>query len=154
VIGWFNDLWKFSNGQWTWVSGSSLPNQPGVYGTQGTPAAGNIPGARQSFVGWAGADGNFWLFGGNAFDSAGSQGLLNDLWKYSNGEWTWMAGSNLINQNGVYGDQGTPAPGNIPGARLEMSSWIDPSGNLWLFGGFGAAAGTEGDLNDLWMYTP
>ena len=66
-----------------------------------------------------------------------------------------MSGSNLINQNGVYGTQGVIAPGNIPGARLESSSWIDANGNLWLFGGYGEpASGTEGNLSDLWMYAP
>jgi len=33
-------------------------------------------------VNWTDASGNFWLFGGNGFDSAGTQGYLNDLWKY------------------------------------------------------------------------
>jgi hypothetical protein len=66
-----------------------------------------------------------------------------------------MSGSNLINQNGVYGTQGMIAPGNIPGARLVSSRWIDANGNVWMFGGYGVpASGTEGDLSDLWMYTP
>lgn len=65
-----------------------------------------------------------------------------------------MSGSNLINQNGVYGTQRTAAPGNIPGARLRSAVWIDPSGNLWLFGGFGFSTTGSGDLGDLWMYTP
>jgi hypothetical protein len=43
--GAFNDLWKYSGGQWTWMGGSNGYNQPGVYGTQGTAAASNIPGA-------------------------------------------------------------------------------------------------------------
>ena len=82
-------------------------------------------------------------------------GLLNDLWKYSNGEWTWASGANLINQNGMYGTQGMFGPGNSPGARFEACSWVDEKGNLWLFGGFGVpASGTEGNLNDLWMYSP
>ena len=155
VIGILNDLWKFSNGQWTWMSGSSLANQAGVYGTRGMPSPVNVPGYRQLAISWTDSSGNFWLFGGNGVDSASGVGLLNDLWKYSNGEWTWMSGSNLINQNGVYGTQGVIAPGNIPGARLESSSWIDANGNLWLFGGYGEpASGTEGNLSDLWMYTP
>jgi N-acetylneuraminic acid mutarotase len=153
--GVLNDLWKYSNGQWTWMSGSSLANQAGVYGTRGMPAPANVPGFRQLAISWTDSSGNFWLFGGNGIDSASGVGLLNDLWKYSNGEWTWMSGSNLINQNGAYGTQGLIAPGNIPGARLESNSWVDGNGNLWLFGGFGVpASGTEGNLSDLWMYTP
>jgi len=152
--GLLNDLWKYSNDQWTWVSGSTANTQNGMYGTQGT-AGGNSPGSRQLAVSWTDSSGNFWLFGGNGMDSVGAEGLLNDLWKYSNGQWTWTSGSKLINQNGVYGIQGTLAPGNVPGVRYFAAPWVDPNGNLWLFGGYGApAAGTEGNLNDLWMYLP
>jgi N-acetylneuraminic acid mutarotase len=153
--GVLNDLWKYSNGQWTWMSGSSLANQAGVYGTRGMPSPVNVPGYRQLAISWTDSSGNFWLFGGNGVDSASGVGLLNDLWEYSNGEWSWMSGSNLVNQNGVYGTQGVIAPGNIPGARFESSGWIDANGNLWLFGGYGEpASGMEGNLSDLWMYTP
>ncbi len=87
-------------------------------------------------------------------DSAAQAGLLNDVWKYSDGEWIWISGSALVNQNGVYGTQGMLAPGNIPGARFVANRWLDANGNLWLFGGYGVAAGAEGDLSDLWMYMP
>jgi hypothetical protein len=32
-----NDLWKFdiTTNEWTWMSGSSIPNQPGNYGVKG-----------------------------------------------------------------------------------------------------------------------
>lgn len=153
--GFLNDLWRFSNGQWTWASGSALANQSGVYGSQGVASANNIPGGRQNAARWTDSSGNLWLLGGNAVDSTGSMGLINDLWKYSNGEWTWTSGPKLINQNGMYGTLGTLGPGNIPGARFVSGGWIDANGNLWLFGGYGAAsAGSEGNLNDLWMYMP
>ena len=35
--------------EWAWVSGANYINQGGTYGTQGTAAAGNIPGARDEF---------------------------------------------------------------------------------------------------------
>jgi hypothetical protein len=75
-------------------------------------------------------------------------------WKYSDGEWTWMGGSNLHGQQGTYGTLGVPAAGNIPGSRGQAVSWIDSSGNFWLFGGYGLTDGAVGDLNDLWMYMP
>jgi len=149
-----NDLWKYSSGEWTWVAGSSAVNQPGVYGTKGTPAANNIPGARWFGVTWTDSSGNAWLFGGNGFDSEKQAGWLNDLWKFSAGQWTWMGGSNLVNQNSAYGTQGTLAPGNNPGGRFFLSGWTDQSGNLWCFGGYGESAGGLGNLNDLWMYMP
>ncbi len=161
----FNDLWKYSAGEWTWVSGSSQFNQAGAYGTEGTPAPGNIPGARQSSAIWIDASGNLWLFGGAGYDSSGlffpNFSYLNDFWKYSGGQWTWMGGSNASQGfpghggQGTYGTLGTPAPGNIPGGRLCAATWVDKSGNLWLFGGFGyTTAGSVGDpLNDLWKYS-
>jgi len=155
VHGWLNDLWEYSDGEWTWMAGSNLPMQPGIYGTRGAPAAANTPGSRQMAIGWTDASGNLWLFGGNGADSQGNPGLLNDLWEFTDGKWTWISGSSAVNQAGVYGSQGTPFPGNVPGARAEMGPWVDLNGNLWLFGGFGVpASGSEGNLNDLWMYMP
>jgi N-acetylneuraminic acid mutarotase len=115
-------------------------------------------------VTWVDASGKIWLFGGLGLDSAGTNGYLNDLWMFDpklggTGEWTWMGGSNIVGGNGgqpgVYGILGTTASANVPGARFSPVSWIDASGNLWLFGGQGYDwAGTLGDLNDLWKYTP
>jgi hypothetical protein len=81
VFGDLNDLWKYSNGQWTWVSGSNLAAQAGAYGTQGTPAATNVSGCRDGAVGWADTSGNLWLFGGQQIYCVG-MGDFNDLWEY------------------------------------------------------------------------
>jgi N-acetylneuraminic acid mutarotase len=152
--GWFNDLWEYSSGQWTWVNGSNTTNAVGVYGTEGTAAAGNFPGARWEGNSWIDSAGDFWLFGGNGYDSANSFGPLNDLWKYSGGQWTWMSGSTICCQMGTYGTLGTSASANVPGGRDSAASWIDSSGNLWLFGGFGFGATTStGALNDVWKYS-
>ncbi|MGO9648325.1 MAG: kelch repeat-containing protein [Terriglobales bacterium] len=151
-----NDLWEFSptTKMWTWVSGSdTVPgangSQPGVYGTQGVPAAANVPGGRFGAVSWTDSSGNLWLFGGNGQDAP--NGLLNDLWEFSptTKMWTWMSGSNTGSTpggNGVYGTLGVPAPSNVPGAREAAASWTDNSGNFWLFGGSA--------LNDLWEFSP
>jgi hypothetical protein len=167
--GSLNDLWKFdpalgAYGEWTWMGGSSTVGQSGVYGTQGTEASTNVPGARDYAVSWSDASGNLWLFGGYGIDSTGAGGSLNDLWMFdpklgTYGEWTWMGGSSTVGSNGgqsgVYGTQGTAASTNVPGARNFAVSWSDASGNLWLFGGFGIdSTGKEGDLNDLWMFNP
>ena len=154
-----NDLWVYNPATHTWTQkiAPSLLNSPGVYGTQGTPGTGNVPGARNDSVSWIDASGNLWLFGGYGYDSVGLAGELNDLWEYNPTAktWTWVSGSNQANQTGVYGTQGTPSTSNVPGARLASVSWIDLTGNLWLFGGQGyAASGSLGDLNDLWEYTP
>ncbi|MFP5235250.1 MAG: chitobiase/beta-hexosaminidase C-terminal domain-containing protein [Acidobacteriota bacterium] len=179
--GYLNDLWKFDPTalEWTWMGGSSvLPTcpstnscgPPGVYGTMGTAAPGNIPGGRAGAVGWTDSSGNFWLFGGRIYIVYlnGWGGYENDLWKYDpiSNQWTWMGGSNsppsscsMLNtscgQSGVYGTAGNPSLTNVPGAREGSSTWVDASGNVWLFGGFGFdAAGLRGELNDLWQYDP
>ena len=157
--GSLNDLWKYDPAtlEWTWVSGNNAGDQAGTYGTQGTADPSNVPGARAGAVSWLDSSGILWLFGGYGYDSAGNKGWLNDLWKYdpTTVEWTWVSGSNAMDQAGTYGTKGTADPANIPGGRYEAVSWFDPSGILWLFGGDGLdSAGTRGDLNDLWKYDP
>jgi galactose oxidase-like protein len=153
TLGALNDLWEYSAGQWMWMSGSHTANATGTYGTQGITANGNMPGARFAALSWTDSSGDLWLSGGQGYDSAGTQGLLNDLWKYSAGRWTWVSGSNTVNATGAYGTKGIGAPGNVPGGRFAADSWTDSSGDLWLFGGIGYdSAGAQGFLNDLWKY--
>ncbi|HUA97159.1 MAG TPA: chitobiase/beta-hexosaminidase C-terminal domain-containing protein [Terracidiphilus sp.] len=153
-----NDLWEFNpaTSEWTWMSGSSTGDQPGVYGTLGTPAAGNTPGTRWGAASWTDSSGHLWLFGGSGYGSTTFISDLNDLWEFdpATSEWTWMAGSET-GALGVYGKLGTPAAGNTPGSRILAASWTDSSGNLWLFGGTGYDSyGDDGNLNDLWEFTP
>jgi N-acetylneuraminic acid mutarotase len=168
--GELNDMWMYdpTANEWTWMGGNTSDGNnsaralPGVYGKLGTPAAGNLPGGRENASSATDANGNFWLFGGNGYDSTGACALLNDLWEFnpSTDEWTWMSGANTapldcIGQPGVYGTLGTPAAGNVPGGREGAVSWIDESGNFWLFGGFMAPSeGYGAYLNDLWKFDP
>jgi hypothetical protein len=177
--GLMNDLWKFdpaqgTSGEWTWLGGSTVTppspsfgaaGAPGVYGTLGTASPDNVPGGREQMVSWLDASGNLWLFGGEANDSFGNTGELNDMWMFNptlgtNGEWTWMGGSSSVpslfgGPSGVYGNMGTASPLNVPGGRYGSISWTDKSGNFWLFGGDGVdSTGAFGYLNDLWEYTP
>lgn len=150
-----NDLWKFnpSLNEWTWVGGPNLSNQPGGYGTEGMAAPGNLPPPRENAIALVDSEGNFWLFGGDPL----AGGLYNDLWKYNNGEWTWMSGAqNDVCQAGAYGTLGTPSAANVPGARTSSVGWIDKSGNVWLFGGgeLGCTTSSVAKLNDLWEYQP
>jgi N-acetylneuraminic acid mutarotase len=160
AAGDLNDFWEYSpsTNEWTWVGGSSTVNHPGVYGTLGTPATGNIPAARDSAAGWTDSKGNFWLFGGTGFDGGYLQGEFNDLWEYSpsTSEWTWMSGSSTTaNEPGEYGTLGTPSAGTVPGGRASATSWTDNTGNFWLFGGYGFDTNDrDGLLNDLWEFNP
>jgi hypothetical protein len=164
ILGFLNDLWEFNGTAWVFVSGGNTnkANQNGIYG-----ASTNVPGGRQEAVGWADANGNLWLFGGEGEDSVGTgNGILNDLWVYNiaGNQWTFVGGSNKANQTGTYpaqpvtgavnttfaagtcglavGDQPLSCPAvalssAFPGSRWGASGWVDANGNLWLFGGWG-----------------
>jgi hypothetical protein len=157
--GYLNDLWRYEpdigdNGTWTWMSGHNEVDKSGDYGTKGVPADSNRPGARRTSISWIDESGALWLFGGNGFDSNNDRGYLNDLWRYEpdSGMWTWMSGHNEISEGGLFGTKGVPADNNRPGARSRSISWIDESGDLWLFSGDGLGRTTWGYLNDLWRY--
>ena len=49
-------------------------------------------------------------------------------------QWTWMSGTNSVDQPGIYGTKGMAAAANQPGGREGSVSWTDATGNLWLFG--------------------
>jgi N-acetylneuraminic acid mutarotase len=139
---------------WTWVAGANTADSEGAYITESTPSAANAPSSRQSAISWTDALGQFWLFGGSGYDSAGNIGALNDLWRFNpaSGQWTWVNGRNIAGSPGIYGTQGVTAGTNSPGARSGSVSWTDASGNFWLFGGNGIDyKNTAGNLNDLWM---
>jgi hypothetical protein len=128
--GELNDLWEYipTDKTWTWVGGSDVASAKGVYGTQNSPSAANVPGARSGAASWTDASGNFWLYGGKGYDATGTLGDMNDLWEYvpasaagaSGGTWTWVNGSNVVNQPGVYTKTTVPSltffvPGAFPG---------------------------------------
>ena len=193
TLGILNDVWEFnpSTSEWAWMGGSSAINdscflyysseyancaQPGVYGTSGTPATGNIPGSRVGATTWADSKGNIWLFGGWGYDiSQQLQYFFNDLWEFnpSTNKWAWMGGNGATlggycfidpdlmywpdcGQAGVYGAMGTPSASSVPGGRSNATGWVDNNGNLWLYGGWGFDAngnfGNEGYPDDLWEY--
>ena len=156
------DLWEYtpSNSQWTWVSGENYANVGlvlGSWGTKGTSSSSNSPGERCCGASWVDGSGNFWLFGGQSYDVNDDWGFMNDLWKYSptSSQWTWISGSSSSDVSGHYGTKGTGSTSNYPGGRSSPTAWMDTSGNFWIFGGDGYdKVGSNGDLNDLWEYSP
>lgn len=151
------DLWKrdANTGQWTWISGPSSGDEPGVYGTKGTPSTTNHPGGREASTGWVDGAGNLWIFGGYGYGSAaGQRGPLNDLWKFNpqTGEWTWVSGSDVVNSSGSYGTMGIAAGTNLPRARAGHTSWTDSNGHFWVFAGYTSQAGSDTPMNDLWKW--
>lgn len=161
--------------EWTWVGGNDtigtycyqtyFCGHAGVYGTQGTPASGIMPGSRDGAVSWTDTAGHLWMFGGEGLDSAGTYDFLNDLWEFdtSKSEWIWMGGASAVPscglqycaEPGVYGTLGTSSSTNLPGNRINASGWADANGNFWLFGGTGLVANSSSIyLNDLWKFDP
>ncbi len=179
----FNDLWKYSGGQWTWVSGASSTNQLGNYGTVGVSASTNVPGARWAPAAWTDAQGIFWLYGGQGYDPAGN-GSLGDLWAYNpnaplvpldpnpflpaSGQWVWAKGPIAVSQPGAYGQDPSTHNGqcrphviDYPGTRYGSGYWVvqTTSGDsfFFMFGGEGydsTPTSGNGLLNDLWRYIP
>jgi len=168
AVSHYNDLWVYDwhTQLWTWMSGTDQLDQYGVAGgTPGSPVPGsssvsNVPGARLAASAWQDSNGNFWLFGGSGYDLSGvsSPSVLSDLWMFNptNLTWTWAGGAGVTGITATYGTQGTPAAGNIPGARYSATVWTDSAGQFWLFGGNGLAdtGTTVGLLNDLWNFNP
>lgn len=150
---------NYNDGMWTWVGGNKAGNLTGIYGTQNVSAPGNRLGSREAAAGWAGSNGDFWMFGGYGFDETqGPPGLptysLSDLWHYNSqlAQWTWKKGGNAVNQYGAYGSLGNEASTNRPGGRYYSMTWKGLDGNLWILGGVGFGSGSSGFLNDLWRY--
>ena len=134
---------------WTWMKGDSLPGQIGVSGSLGIPSPANKPHARYESCQWTDLQGNFWMYGGGIVNSR-----YSDLWKYepATNNWTWMHGTQMLNQPAVYGTKGISDPANTPGGTgFGAATWTDLLGNLWMFGGHD---GVNGAFNILWKYNP
>lgn len=151
----YSALWKFdvTTGLWIWMKGSSTTNSSAIYGTQGIPSPANNPGAHGfGATSWTDLTGNLWLFGGQGFNGTGNYGYMNELWKYDiiTNEWTWISGSTTPNSLGNFGVKLLAAPTNLPRARSECAaSWVDNSGNLWMFSG---SYSISQIIDDMWMY--
>jgi hypothetical protein len=189
--GLLNDLWYWQAsllGGSAWVP-AGLPitttvtsgvtvSTAAIYPTQNTDNCGNstasvgppptpaVPGARYGSVTWTDASGNLYLFGGEGFATNCGYGLLNDLWKFTPGQydvsvgtnyigsfsqlgtWTNLSGATSINQGGTY------SVGGVPGGRWGAAYYTDAAGTVWMFGGQGFdSTGTLGLLSDLWKYS-
>ena len=175
-FGYLNDLWQFDlrSKQWTWVSGPTKTSTPqygdiltkpiaGAYGTRGVSSSLNQPGARVYALSWADATGSLWLFGGEGYDSHGTENVLNDLWQFdiSRRQWTWVGGSpeggvcwlqNCANAPTTQTRIGSMAS-TSPLPRYSAISWQTKSNKVWIFGGAVTDPnGNPEELNDLWVY--
>jgi hypothetical protein len=149
----YNTIWIYDPklGEWMWKRGSNLPNASPNYGTSGYPSETNDPGARMQFAWSATPNGDLWIYGG--FDNAFN--IYGDLWKYDFAldRWIWynLTGSEPEqNRDCVFPSYFNEAGGD-PGSRAGASMYVDQNGDhLWLFFGYGQAAGSVGTMADVW----
>lgn len=127
------------SGNWTWMKGANTINNIGQGGIPNIPNPANNPAARRYAAYWKDNQGNFWIFGG-----VGTYALstFGDIWKFnpSTLEWTPIQ----------------PEDPTRPSPRFSSAYWTDPSGNFWLYGGFGWPTPGSGvqSLSDLWKFNP
>jgi N-acetylneuraminic acid mutarotase len=145
---------------WTWMGGDSLASRIPVYGNRGEAGERFQPGSRESSATWKDNQGRLWLFGGGVSDLSGSNYKRNDLWSYDidTRQWAWVAGSKAFDGLANYGTRGVFSFNNTPGASSGGSTWLDTSGHLWMFGGFGQTSFDDGIgtgyLGALWRFNP
>jgi len=138
-------------GMWTWMKGDSTDNASGSFGVQGIPSPSNNPPGLYEPAEWKDKNGNFWFYGGFNYTIGGCS---DNIFKYDlqSNQWTWMKGSGTNTTSPVFGTAGVFAPGNTPGNQQWCAaSWVDTSGNFWLFGG---SNGSGSHSNLLWKYDP
>jgi hypothetical protein len=96
-----------------------------------------------------------WIFGGYGLASSTTQGVLSDVWQWSETTQTWgfMSGSrNIYEARKISGDSGY-----TPGGRYNPAYTQDDAGNFYLIGGLGLE--TVGNslisrlFNDVWKYS-
>jgi len=138
-------------GQWTWMNGSNTLNSARHSGTEDVFDSLNTPLGLYEACEWTDKQGNFWLYGG--VDHL--YGINGFLWKFNPliSQWAYM-GFAGVDEPGNYGIQGIESPANDPGCRgYGAMTWVDTSGNLWLFGGEAFDANLNvGGKSDLWKY--
>jgi hypothetical protein len=74
-----NDLWRFrpSTGEWTWMKGSKIKDNPGSNGTLTVPSSSNLPYSRAWFTTWQAQNGSVWIYSGWPYN----QYYYSDLWR-------------------------------------------------------------------------
>jgi hypothetical protein len=150
--GYRGDLWCFNVtlNAWAWISGNDTDNYPGSFGVYRVYDTSNSPPARRTCSSWIDNDQLFYIFGGQLTGST----YGNDVWCYNQtlNQWAWIGGSNVTNDNGVYGYKGVEDSSNHPGCRTTVASWMS-NDYVYIFGGWGRSwSGATGYLNDLWRY--
>ncbi len=139
------------------------PAGAGTVGGEGTYRVGHdallsaTAAAGYEFSGWSGfidSGDNPYSFAGEGSGAVSITAEFRAVGAAPEG-WAWMAGPSTNQRDGVYGTKGVSDPANYPGGREFPRMWSDPSGVLWMYGGYGYnnTAGTR-YFTDMWSFDP
>lgn len=149
-------MWKWDGTNFAFMGGSTATNPTPNYGSLGVPDSSNFPRTTNSANGQTWVDpstGHLWLYGGYGKDAAGVFDELDALWKYDGTQWTWVGGSNSVNQVPVRGASEVFHASHTPGARDAGVALVDSRGKVWLIGGWAyTSPGSGGYLMDIWKF--
>jgi len=151
----FEDFWEYNplTNIWRWISGSSIINQGGLYGTMGVSSPANNPPSRAGSNGWMDRAGNIWLFGG-ANDLSGQQ-TLNDLWRYvpdtaCGGGCVQSTGpnANFVSSDSVFCSEPAQCINFFDHSTGNPTSW------QWIFSGATPDTSTQQNPTNICYYYP
>jgi|GEM_PF-2428028 len=131
-----NDFWRYDPGTgiWTWMSGDSSLNMPGIYTQQGVPDTTATPPVRWGAYGCVDKQGGLWMFGGAGPPVSGVTSGRSDLWRYnvSVGAWTFVRGDTAVDSYGILGRRGDTTVEHFPESSYNRPWWVDKRGWMWL----------------------
>lgn len=150
-----NDLTSGSR-LFSFLAGGTERNALAFFGVHREHAANVVPGGVELCSMVIDPDtSDVYIFGGFGFNEVGS-GNLSGLFKFSQAlqQWSWVAGSKLLNQLTVYGTLGTATPGAFPGASDSHSMWW-LNNKIYIGFGFGYDVdGFDPAINHLFSIDP
>lgn len=146
-----NALWRYniSTGNWTWMSGSNLPNGINSFGNQGIESSSSIPGATDSGRGgWVDSNGFLWLLDSTLnYYNSGSYGYTANIWKYNPNINLWTLVKQLSNTETI-ATIGSEHINNNPNMFFNFNNgkrtiWKSLNGNIYYY-----------YKDKLWKYNP
>ncbi|MEP1032378.1 IPT/TIG domain-containing protein [Ekhidna sp.] len=150
-----NDLWHFKKNKWTMVKDNHLVlNDSFVQQNK-------RPGPRAYASVWKDTNGVVWMFGGEGSNTDSTrEAPLNDLWKITNGQWSYVDGPLEMRDMGNATAPKIPYPDSWPSSRYGAACWLNPTGWLMMYGGKGygesRTTGNKslGRLQQMWQFSP
>ena len=138
----YDDLWRYTNGTWTWLSGGVPPvAHRAVYGTKGIGTVESAIGARSNLAVWIDSLDRVWMFGGFGRTDA-TLGDLQDVWVWDHSIWTWVDGSTLVEAISEYAPIGISSTVVPSGRASPIVLYLNDS-YVWFYGGAQTAIGSE-----------